>query len=62
MVEGYHDKLMSLTERIVKKIVNFQVKEDRFSFVKVSSRTVLFCTSNSCLNVVEIRVLSVNFI
>lgn len=36
VVEGYHDKLMSLTEKIVEKIVNFQMKEDRFAFVKVS--------------------------
>ncbi|XP_024375007.1 insulin-degrading enzyme-like 1, peroxisomal isoform X1 [Physcomitrium patens] len=34
VVEGYHDKLMSLTEKLVEKIVNFQMKEDRFAFVK----------------------------
>ncbi|KAG0597423.1 hypothetical protein M758_UG337100 [Ceratodon purpureus] len=34
VVEGYHDKLMSLTEKIVEKIANFQMKEDRFAFVK----------------------------
>jgi len=38
VVEGYHDKLMSLTEKIVEKIVNFQMKEERFAFVKVSFR------------------------
>jgi secreted Zn-dependent insulinase-like peptidase len=37
VVEGYHEKLMSLTEKIVEKIVNFQMKEDRFAFVKVRS-------------------------
>uniref|UniRef100_A0A7I4B9I0 Insulin-degrading enzyme-like 1, peroxisomal n=1 Tax=Physcomitrium patens TaxID=3218 RepID=A0A7I4B9I0_PHYPA len=34
VVEGYHDKLMSLTEKIVEKMLNFRMKEDRFAFVK----------------------------
>ena len=42
VVEGYHDKLMSLTEKIVEKIVNFQMKEDRFAFVKVRFSIIHF--------------------
>lgn len=35
VVEGFHHKLMSLVEMIVEKIVSFEIKEDRFDFVKV---------------------------
>ena len=34
-MEGFHHKLMSLVGMIVEKIVGFQIKEDRFNFVKV---------------------------
>lgn len=50
VVEGYHDKLMSLTEKIVEKMLNFRMKEDRFAFVKVRSRNPLSLPSVFNLN------------
>lgn len=38
---GYNDKLRVLLEAVVEKIVKFEVKEDRFSVIKVSISNIL---------------------
>ena len=34
-VSGYHHKLITLVEKIIDKVVNFEVEEERFSVIKV---------------------------
>lgn len=35
-MSGYHHKLITLAEKIVDKVVNFEVDKERFSIIKVS--------------------------
>lgn len=34
-VSGYHHKLITLVEKIIDKVVNFEVEGERFSVIKV---------------------------
>lgn len=34
-VSGYHHKLITLVEKIIDKVVNFEVEEERFLVIKV---------------------------
>jgi secreted Zn-dependent insulinase-like peptidase len=34
-VSGYHHKLIVLVQKIIDKVVNFEVEEERFSVIKV---------------------------
>lgn len=34
-MSGYHHKLITLVEKIIDKVVNFEVEEERFSVIKV---------------------------
>ena len=34
-VSGYHHKLIILVQKIIDKVVNFQVEEERFTVIKV---------------------------
>lgn len=35
-VSGYHHKLITLVEKIIDKVVNFEVEEERFLVIKVN--------------------------
>lgn len=41
-VSGYHHKLIVLAQKIIDKVVNFEVEEERFSVIKVLCSQLLY--------------------
>ncbi len=41
-MSGYHHKLIVLVQKIIDKVVNFEVEEERFSVIKVLCSQLLY--------------------